>query len=94
MDGNAVLNIAMILGITEFAKKFGLDGKWTILFTVALAFVLGFGGELAAQNAQWLFWYNLVVRNIGFALTAGGFYDIGKKALLGGKDALRQLTFK
>jgi hypothetical protein len=94
MTGITAVDIAMILGITEFAKKFGLSGNWVILFTVLLAFGFGVGADFAATNAQFAFWYDLVAKNLAIALSAAGLYDAGKRALVGAQTAIRQITFK
>lgn len=77
-----VLVLALIVGIVEFLKKFGLDGKWNVVVTFVLAFLFG-GLALAIQRnlipAEILLWIELVVGALAFALGASGLYDLGKR---------------
>ena len=77
-----VLVLALIVGIVEFTKKFGVDGNWLIVETFVLAFAFG-GLALAIQegliSGPALVWIELVVGAIAFALAACGLYDLGKK---------------
>lgn len=77
-----VLVLALIVGIVEFSKKFGLSGNWLIIETFVLAFLFG-GLALAIQKelitGPALMWIELVVGALAFALGACGLYDLGKK---------------
>lgn len=77
--------MALVLGIVEFAKKFGLNGNSSI----ALAAILGtvFGGlvyaiEQSLIPAVWLPWIGIPVFGLSFGLAAAGFYDLGKRFLV------------
>jgi hypothetical protein len=77
-----VLVLALIVGIVEFSKKFGLSGTWLIVETFVLAFLFG-GLALAISDGlipeQALKYVELVVGAIAFALGACGLYDVGKR---------------
>jgi hypothetical protein len=73
---------ALIFGIVEAAKEFGLAGKASrVLVLVLGVFFVG----LAQANAQELLsetamqWVNLVVTAIAGGLAAMGYYDFGKR---------------
>jgi len=77
----AVGIIPLILGIVEFAKKFGLHGKWCELLAVLLG--IGFVGlmEAIAQGLvpeAALPYLGVVVAGLAGGLAAAGLYDLGK----------------
>jgi hypothetical protein len=79
--------LALILGLVEFAKKFGISGN----VSVGLAMVLGvMFGALVYANEQGLMppeimvWVNVVVFGLAFGLAAAGMYDLGKRFLIRG----------
>jgi uncharacterized membrane protein (Fun14 family) len=78
---------ALIFGIVEAAKEFGLQGKASrVLVLVLGVFFVG----LAQANAQGLLsddvmqWVNLVVTAVAGGLAAMGYYDFSKKRNGGG----------
>ena len=77
-----VLVLALIVGIVEFAKRFGLDGNGNVILTFVLAFLFG-GLALAIQEGlipeAALLWIELVVGAISFALAACGLHEVGKR---------------
>ena len=73
---------ALIFGIVEAAKEFGLAGKASRVLVLVLGiFFVG----LAQANAQELLsesamqWVNLVVTALAGGLAAMGYYDFGKR---------------
>jgi hypothetical protein len=74
--------IPLVLGIVEFAKKFGVEGKGSLALVVILGFV--FSG-LAYAFDQGLIpevatpWISLVVVALAGGLAAAGLYDLGKR---------------
>ena len=73
---------ALIFGIVEAAKEFGLQGKASRVLVLGLGiFFVG----LAQANAQELLsesamqWVNLVVTALAGGLAAMGYYDFGKR---------------
>jgi hypothetical protein len=69
--------IAVIFGLVEFAKKFGLAGKWL----TAVSLVLGIGGGVAYQISTagiptgFAGWFTVVVFGLALGLTTSGLYD-------------------
>ena len=74
--------LPLILGLVEFAKKLGIEGKWSMLLAVVLG--CGFGALLMAMQESLipeaaLPWINVGVFGLSFGLGAAGLYDIGKR---------------
>lgn len=75
-----VLIIGMILGLVEFAKQLGVDGRSSLVLSVILGIVLGVGYQIAeAMPATFADWFSVVIFSVLFGLTASGLYDVGKK---------------
>lgn len=71
--------IVLILGLVEFAKKFGLSGNGLTI----LAMVLGVVGSVAVKLSAGVpvdlaGWVELVIYGLAFGSTACGIYDLGK----------------
>ena len=74
--------MALVVGLVEFGKKFGLQGKGCI----ALAMVLGvaFGAlsyaiEQSAIPTVALPYVEIAIYGLAFGLASAGLYDLGKK---------------
>jgi len=73
--------IAIIMGLVQFAKKFGLDGNWLILLALLLGFFFGgiaYGIDQALIPGGWVPYIQWVVFALAVGLSAAGFYDLGK----------------
>jgi hypothetical protein len=77
--------IPLILGLVEFAKKLGVQGKWNIVMAMALGIFYG-GLYFAMQESlippEWVPLVGAVVFVPSFALAACGLYDLAKKFLV------------
>ena len=74
--------LPLILGIVEFLKEFGVQGKYSRLAAVALGFVfygLLYANESGLMPAAAMGWVNLVVFALAGGLGAAGLYDLGKR---------------
>lgn len=79
---NGVAIGALVFGVVEAAKKFGVEGDASQALALALGFVfVGIWqaletGMLPAGAEPWI---NLFVTALAGALAANGWYDFGKK---------------
>lgn len=77
----AVTVIPLILGIVQFAKKFGLQGNGNIVLALVLGFFFGalaYGINEALIPAVWIPYIKWVVFALSVSVAAGGLYDVGK----------------
>ena len=70
--------IALIIGLTEVAKKIGLDNRWCPLVALALGIGLNFGLKfIGGQGSE------LLIGGIVAGLTAVGLYSGVKNTVTG-----------
>jgi hypothetical protein len=76
--------VAVIFGLVEFAKKFGLKGNWLTLFSLVLGIVLGLCYEIsvAGMPADFSAWFSTVVFSLALGLVASGLYDFADSRTL------------
>lgn len=78
-----VLLLAMIAGLTEFAKKFGLSGNGTIIFSMATGVAFGVLYQVMEMYpGVFSTWARVGVYGITFGLAASGLYDVSKRMML------------
>lgn len=91
---NPVLLLTMIVGITEFAKKLGVQGNWTLVVSALLGVILGVLYQAAQVYTGMVPIFNIVVYGVLFGLTASGLIDAGRKFIAFGvskyADAVRK----
>lgn len=83
IGGVAIL--PLVIGLVEFAKKFGLAGNALTGLSAALGFVfiaLAYAIETGLMPEAAVPWIALVVVGLGGGLAASGLYDLGKKFFL------------
>lgn len=76
-----VLVIPLIVGIVQFAKKFGVKGNWNIVLALVLGFLFGglaYGIDQSLLPEVWVPYIKWVVFALSVAIAAGGLYDVGK----------------
>ena len=76
-----VLVMPLILGLVQFAKKFGLDGIWNIILAVVLGIFFGgvaFGIDEGLIAEGWVPYIQWVVFALSVGLGSSGLYDMGK----------------
>jgi len=71
--------IAIIAGIVESAKQFGVNGKASLGLSLGLGVVLGILFELQYMYPDITPWLKVVVGGLVTALAASGLYDLGKR---------------
>ncbi len=75
---NGVPLVTLIMGLVEFSKKLGVQGKALTALSMALGVLLGIGYQVAQQGAPADFagWFNAAVFGLALGLTASGVYDL------------------
>jgi len=72
---NGVPLLVIIIGLVEFAKKFGLTGEACTALSLALGLVLGMLYQLQSGIPAGLAgWFGVVMYGLGMGLVASGLY--------------------
>ena len=77
-----VMVAALIFGIVEAAKAFGVDGQWSQVLALVLGFVFVGLAQAIRQEmipADAVQYIELVVTALAGALAANGYYDFAKR---------------
>ena len=74
-----LLLLAMINGLVEFLKQFGVEGKGSLLAAMILGVLLGVVFQLTELYPAVSIWAQVGVYGVLFGLTASGLYDLGKR---------------
>ena len=70
-----VILIGCIMGLVEFLKQFGVEGRWSALAAVGFGAVFGVLYQLPVLQP----WFNVVVNGLLLGLSCAGFYAVGMK---------------
>lgn len=70
------LLVGAIMGLVEFLKQFGVEGKWAALAAIVLGVVFGVLYQVPAVNP----YLNIAVNGLLLGLACAGFYAVGMKA--------------
>ena len=75
------LILALVLGLVEFGKKFGLAGNAVLGLALGLGAILGTAYQVAVTGAPAGFagWFGYVTFGLIFGLAASGLWDVGKR---------------
>ncbi len=78
---NGVSLVAVIMGLVEFSKKFGLKGRALTALSMGLGIVLGIAHRIAQNGTPQTFadWFNTVIFGLSLGLAASGLYDFADK---------------
>lgn len=76
-----VLLLLLVMGLVEFAKKFGLKGNAVIALSMGLGVVFGLLYQIATLGVPLDFagWFMYVVFGLVFGLAVSGLWDLGKR---------------
>jgi hypothetical protein len=69
--------IAVIFGLVEFAKRFGLKGNWLTIFSMVLGVGLGIAYKISESGVPigYSNWFGVCIFGLALGLTASGIYD-------------------
>jgi len=68
--------IAVIFGLVEFIKVFGLKGKWLTVVSLLLGLALGIAYQLSlGLPVDYAGWLAVVFFGLALGLTTSGLYD-------------------
>lgn len=77
MDGmNTLLSVPAVLAIVELAKRFGLNGPWSMLAAVVVAIAINIGDYYLGTAGAW----QAATQGLLLGLAAAGLYDVAKTA--------------
>lgn len=74
--------VAIVLGIVEAAKEFGVKGRWSLALAMIVGLLLfGLGGAIegALVPADCMPWIEATVKAIAGSLAVAGFYRLSKR---------------
>jgi hypothetical protein len=66
------------------------EGRWAILASVALGLLLSVFNKLSEIVPGFSEWYQVIVVGLAAGLGACGLYDVGKRAIVSAKAALKR----
>jgi ABC-type uncharacterized transport system permease subunit len=70
-----VILIGAIMGLVEFLKQFGVQGKWSALAALVLGLVFGVLYQVPALNV----YFEIAVNGLLLGLSCAGYYAVGMK---------------
>ncbi len=75
--------VAVIFGLVEFSKKFGLKDNWLTLFSLLLGLMFGMAYKIMESGMPYNFssWFTMIVFGLALGLTASGLYDFANTRL-------------
>ena len=69
--------VIIILGLVEFAKKFGLRGNGCIALSMSLGLIFGVLYRLQdGLPADFAGWFAIIIYGLGLGLVTSGLYDV------------------
>ena len=71
--------LALVLGIVEAAKSWGLAGKWCTVLALVLGVVFAMLIQLASTFPAFAPWLGALVIGLALGLAASGIYDFANK---------------
>ena len=77
---NGIPLMVIVLGLVEFAKQLGLQGKASLVLSMFLGILFGVLYQLSVTiPADMVGWLSAVVYGLALGLSASGLYDLGKR---------------
>lgn len=73
--------IAVVFGLVEFSKRFGLAGNWLTLLSMVLGVVFGVSFQLTQMYPEFARWFGVAVFSLAVGLSASGLYDFSKRLM-------------
>lgn len=71
--------LAVVIGLVQFIKGFGLSGNTVKLLSLTVGLLLGGGYQYSlGAPVDFAGWFALVVFGLGLGLVASGLYDAAK----------------
>lgn len=69
--------IAVVFGLVEFMKAFGVAGRWLTLASMLTGITVGMSYQIALAGipAGFAGWFEIVIFGLALGLVASGFYD-------------------
>lgn len=68
--------LAVVIGLVQFVKGFGFEGKGVRALSAMIGLALGIGYQLSvAMPADFAGWFGAVVFGLGLGVVASGVYD-------------------
>jgi hypothetical protein len=73
--------LAVIFGLVEFIKSFGLKGNWLTVTSLLLGLAFGIAYRFAVDGIPVGFaaWFVVIIFGLSLGLIASGFYDFANK---------------
>jgi hypothetical protein len=73
--------LAVIFGLVEFIKSFGLKGNWLTVTSLLLGLAFGIAYRFAVDGVPLGFaaWFAVIIFGLCLGLITSGFYDFANK---------------
>ena len=75
--------IFVVIGLVEYIKKLGVDGKSLLAASMVIGLVLGIGYQISVNDLPVNFggWFSITVYGLGLGIVASGIYDAVKNII-------------
>ena len=71
--------LLVVLGLVQWIKQFGLEGKIVRVISMAVGLLLGVGYQLSiAMPVDFAGWFSTAVFGLALGIVASGLYDAAK----------------
>lgn len=73
----------VVLGLVQWTKKLGLEGKALIAVSMGIGLILGGGYQIATVGlpSEFAGWFTIAVYGLGIGVVASGVYDALEKVI-------------
>jgi len=72
--------IVIVMGLVTLCRKFKLSGRWLLIASLAIGFVLGMGYQISTLMPQdFAGWFAAAIYSLALGLVASGIYETGKQ---------------
>lgn len=70
----------VVIGLVEYVKRLGVEGKPLLGVSMAIGLILGTGYQVAALGLplDYATWFYVIVYGLGLGVVASGVYDAAK----------------
>lgn len=72
--------LILVIGLVQWIKDYGLQGKNAKLASLLIGLLLGFGYNLSVKiPVNFADWFTVLVFGLGLGVVASGIYDVANK---------------
>jgi hypothetical protein len=81
---NGIPLVLVVLGLVEWSKRLGVEGKQLQILSMLMGMVLGVLYQISQQPlVDFASWFGVVIYGLALGLVASGIYDAARSAMRG-----------